>query len=79
MNKRQKKQAKRESKRATKKQVAEVQQVIQSESIINTSNHLDDMPDIPFEEPKPKSRPTIYVEPESPQAQTIRTTLRKKE
>lgn len=69
---------KRESKRVSKKKADELQQSIQSEQIINTSVYNDDMPDMPFEEPKPKSRPTIYVEPESPQAQTIRTTLRKR-
>lgn len=41
-------------------------------------SYLDGMPDMPFEELKPKSRPTIYVEPESPQAQIVRTTLKNK-
>lgn len=68
--------AKRKSKRVSKKKADELQQSIQSEQIINTSVYNDDMPDMPFEEPKPKSRPTIYVEPESPQAQTIQITLR---
>ncbi|WP_088291976.1 hypothetical protein [Bacillus mycoides] len=48
------------------------------QQITKKPSYLDGMPDMPFEELKPKSRPTIYVEPESPKAQTIRTTLRKR-
>ncbi|MHA2888561.1 hypothetical protein [Bacillus cereus] len=57
-----------------------VEEPVESEpqQTIKKPSYLDGMPDMPFEELQPKPRPTIYVEPESPQAQTIRTTFKKK-